>query len=853
MEIHLPRPLSLLVGWSVRLLLLLLVVGIPVGLYVVDEHGLGRHFATRLQEELAKVGLEATVGKVAFDLARGLEARDVVVASKRYPGRTLGIVSELSVSLSLSDLVRGKLRIEELRTRGTHLAIPIGETTVEITDLNATLLFPPDQIRLQNATGKLFGIDISASAHLLNPNAVEIAPSGRGADLDAIGHQLAQVQKVLSEIEFARPEPTLHFEVEGDLADFQTLRVEPITLRAGAFRFRELQGEGAEFNARYAERRIEIDELSISGPPGTAFLLSASCDLNKRLLTFDLSNSVDLAPLLGELLPPDLVAEVSIRSGPFLEVSGTASLEGEQLSGHVSGSFSVGGIEARGIRMDTVKSDFAWRDGAVYLLGLEARRGDEKVTADVWHQEADFRVRGESTLLPSTIAPVLSARDREVVSRLEFEDLPTIRADLSGSRPNLDHLSGTGSIRLGRTAFQGGWLDSATAKVELSDRVLTYSDLEVRRPEGRGSGTFVYDFGRGQVGFRDFRSTMMPVEVLKWAGPQIQQAATPYRFTTPPSATLNGTVAMRDPDATALTVDFSATGPIRYELLGKSLTFDDASGRLQVKGRDIFVRLPELSIYGGKANFQIDVLQTASPKIYRARVSGSGVDFESLTGLYFGYRESEGKLSGQFDWKSPLQDSEALIGSGEVRVRDGNVFAIPIFGPLSVVMNEIIPGAGYQNARNATASFTIEDGTLNTQDLEVDGRGFGMFGEGDLYLFRDQMDFSMRINAKGVPGIILFPVSKVFEYVSDGTMSDPKWRPKIVPKGFLDVGEGVQGVGESIGDGLQGIGDGVQGIGTGIGRGIRGLGDGLQQGIGKGLQGILAPRAGPSPSPSPSR
>jgi hypothetical protein len=41
---------------------------------------------------------------------------------------------------------------------------------------------------------------------------------------------------------------------------------------------------------------------------------------------------------------------------------------------------------------------------------------------------------------------------------------------------------------------------------------------------------------------------------------------------------------------------------------------------------------------------------------------------------------------------------------------------------------------------------------------------------------------SMRINAQGIPGLVFFPVSKLFEYYSNGTMADPKWSPKIIPR-----------------------------------------------------------------------
>jgi hypothetical protein len=44
------------------------------------------------------------------------------------------------------------------------------------------------------------------------------------------------------------------------------------------------------------------------------------------------------------------------------------------------------------------------------------------------------------------------------------------------------------------------------------------------------------------------------------------------------------------------------------------------------------------------------------------------------------------------------------------------------------------------------------------------------------------MDFDVRINARGLPGVLLFPVSKLFEYTSTDALSKPNWRAKIVPR-----------------------------------------------------------------------
>ena len=123
-----------------------------------------------------------------------------------------------------------------------------------------------------------------------------------------------------------------------------------------------------------------------------------------------------------------------------------------------------------------------------------------------------------------------------------------------------------------------------------------------------------------------------------------------------------------------------------------------------------------------------------------------------------------------------------MRGSGSLRVEDGQVFAIPILGPLSEIINKIIPGSGLHSARLATADFLVQDEKIITKNLSIDGAGFSLLGRGDIFFMNDKMDMSVRINARGLPGLVLFPVSKLFEYVSTGSVSNPEWRAKIIPR-----------------------------------------------------------------------
>ena len=126
-------------------------------------------------------------------------------------------------------------------------------------------------------------------------------------------------------------------------------------------------------------------------------------------------------------------------------------------------------------------------------------------------------------------------------------------------------------------------------------------------------------------------------------------------------------------------------------------------------------------------------------------------------------------------------DGRTMRGEGDLTVTDGNVFAIPFLGPFSDILSKIVPGIGYNNAHKAKMAFAISEGIITTKNLTIEGRGFSMFGDGRIWFLDDRMDFDMRINMQGLPGVLLFPVSKLFEYRANSKFSKPDWKPKVIP------------------------------------------------------------------------
>jgi hypothetical protein len=172
-----------------------------------------------------------------------------------------------------------------------------------------------------------------------------------------------------------------------------------------------------------------------------------------------------------------------------------------------------------------------------------------------------------------------------------------------------------------------------------------------------------------------------------------------------------------------------------------------------------------------------DISLEKNDQSYRANVALEGVDFPKLADLYFKYETAHGRLSGAYEWTGVGNEPRNMEGKGNAKVTEGDIFAIPIFGPLSGLISAVIPGAGYSLARQAKTTFTIKEGVIHTDDFKVSGKLFGMVGNGDVHFLEDKLDFNIRIEAGG-PGVLLTPMYKLFEYKGEGSISKPNWHPK---------------------------------------------------------------------------
>jgi hypothetical protein len=320
------------------------------------------------------------------------------------------------------------------------------------------------------------------------------------------------------------------------------------------------------------------------------------------------------------------------------------------------------------------------------------------------------------------------------------------------------------------------------ADVVIKDQCLTYQNLVINTGKGRGTGSFDYDVGRKEVRLRDIVSTLVPTDVMMWIDPRIAETIRPYRFRANPKVKVQGKVHMKDPLKNDLAIRIDAPGGIDYDLLGKTLRFGDTDADVDVIANKVVATIKDADLFDGEVDVKAVVSLDPENRVFSTNATLTRVNFAKLTNLYFDYDDSKGMVSGQYGFEARMGDEENMVGKGNLRIEDGNVFAIPVLGPFSTILGTIIPGVAYNTARLATADFTVANKKITTQNIEIAGKGFSMFGYGDIYFLNGGLDLSMRINAQGIPGLVFFPVSKLFEYHSDGTISEPHWRPKIIPR-----------------------------------------------------------------------
>lgn len=398
-----------------------------------------------------------------------------------------------------------------------------------------------------------------------------------------------------------------------------------------------------------------------------------------------------------------------------------------------------------------------------------------------------------------------------------------------------------GRVELHNFSYRGTSFKRAEANISFTGETHTYRNIQIERKEGNASAEEVHvDDAAHTVKLTKVASDVDPVALVNCFAKDTAEVIARYRFDRHPHAEVDGTIAVEG-GTSNLRVKFRGLGVAHYILWGDDytvhkpvgdLTFNgpmlsyDISGGLfgkdmQAKGTvDLSPKANDYTVnfkaglfpYGvfgkplpfgnvvtkvvckkGFADFDLKAKlfdgafsltgrldDNKQPQPYQGELRVDAISFNKFARIYSPEFDTEGDLTGHTEFTGKLNDWKSLKGKGAVVILNSNLYAVPILGPLTPLLAALLPTPikGFNVAKSADATFTLNDGFLTTDDLEALTAVFRLVVKGKVDYLEDRIFFHAQAKFRGLPGLVLFPVSEILEYTGEGTVGTPIWRPR---------------------------------------------------------------------------
>jgi hypothetical protein len=766
-----------------RVVILAAILAIGGGGYYLAKRGFGREWRYRVVEELRKRGVEASIGRLTLDPFRGLVAKNVRIFDYKNRENTLALISEVSLEINYAALIHHEPFLNALDVRDAQIILPLktpdGKTNrAHLTNLRARVYFPPEQIYVSQAEGIFCGIRISATGQLIRRENYQPSPA---LSAEEWRRRLSLAQRLVNELQkfkFPAAPPSLQIKFTGDVAEIEKARVEATLrgdrLQRGSYEMRDLSAV-----AEWANQELNVAHCEWNDDMGS-FAGRANWKMEGNNVRFQARSSLDLKAFLNAFDLGEPLASIEFRAPPVVEISGSLNFGPHRFRPDIIGHAALGRFTYKAVPFSDLTADFSWDGERTFVKDLRLRHQTGQLRADIFDAPADFRLSFESTIAPDALRSLAPSQLNEFLRQWEWQRPPAVRLTIRGRDHNPESWTGDGTIILGRSRFRGAWMNSLDTKIHFADGALTCQDLHLARNEGTGAGSFTYDFKKHEVRVSNIKSSLNPAEVIFWIDPKLWKTVAPYKFRRPPTVTANGLYQFRGGKNTRLEIKVDGANGMDYVFLGKTLPFDRISGGLLFTNDRLQITDLRGALFSGAVRGNGEISLAKNNPSYHAALAATDIDFPRLTSLYFNYyhyRNVRGQLSGTYNFDGFGTDPRRMNGTGKVAVTNGDVFAIPVFGPISEILNHIVPGTGYSIAHDAAAKFTVKNGVIHSKDFNVSGQLFSVVGNGDVYFLDDKIDLNAHISAKG-PGVVLTPMYKLFEYKAEGSLKKPDWHPK---------------------------------------------------------------------------
>jgi hypothetical protein len=769
-------------------------------LWWANRTGLPDSWRATIEREISRQGVHVKIGGLSYLPLRGVVASKVRVFSDPAHQHEISNLERVLLDFDKTKLTRGIVHLNKLELRDATLTLPMDPDdpesgTLKVTGANGTLLMPGGRrFEIRDARGRIAGIEVSLNARLIGYHRAGDSPS-ETSDIGKRRKLLARIIRELDQWHFD-PEnpPRIGIFIEGDANDSTALSAK-LTLRA-----RSLEKNQHRLDELSAEAEITGDLLTLTAlrarDPRGWLDGRLDYDIGDRAGRFDLQSSLEIAPLLTAWLGLPPPSQIVIGGGQELVAEGEFHLD-EANKPHVqmTGRAAAEAVMLRGVRFDAVESAFAWREGELFLRDLQLSRPDGLATGKALIQWPLVRLALHSTLPAVVYKPFFIGKPLEIVIN-DFAERQGAAFDirLEGGFDATDKdswaYSGGGTVK--NVSYKGVPVDSAECRFSLSHYeldffdgtvVFNYQDYPLREAFGgpkQGTakvGRIRYVAAQKTVEVEDVAGTVWAAPLVRLFAPKVADSLEIYRFHQPPEMKGSGVVDVTPRGRTALDVSFNSPHAADYRFLGENLTLSQPSGKVLIRGPRVTVSDLKLNAFDGPVLGHFDYQGDGK---LTGETSWTKLSIPALTSTYGFHLKGGGYATGRLAFSLTDGRVETMDGEGLLGLEKTELFSVPIFGPLSQVISGALNDrrAGFERAKSAFCTFRIREGILRTNDFQTSTTSLTFAGDGSVDLSARTLDMTMRMNARGLLGLITLPLRPfygMFQFRGTGPLKSPQW------------------------------------------------------------------------------
>ncbi len=453
-------------------------------------------------------------------------------------------------------------------------------------------------------------------------------------------------------------------------------------------------------------------------------------------------------------------------------------------------------IEARLLKRD----DYSLEQLTVRDILIEHPQG--KLTGMVDIEGTRARYELESTFPPDIWAPFFPGQALEkILGDFSSNDRSRYWVKLDGKLDRADRkawsVDGQGKVE--NVCYRQVPVHSCATSLQLKHHSLRFSDIAVdfdytdyelhKVYQGGTHGPVQaaavnYDHDAGMVQIEQLRGNVHPVPLLNMFARSVAEGVTAYRFHVPPSLSAEGGIDVRNEGRTQLKVTLQKAPKVTWEFLGEPVTFSDVSTELQIDREKVALSRLAAQAFGGSCAGNVQAYFGRENR-FNTEIRWNSLKMADISEIYKFEQKGYGSLTGRISLAGISGLTQSLEGEGLCSLEKGELFAVPVFGPLSPVISTVLADrrAGFERAKDAFCNFTVRKGVIETNDFTTHTTSLKFTGNGKVDLNQKNVDMTIRMNARGLLGIVVMPfqpiIKGLFQFHGQGPMNKPKWEHVI--------------------------------------------------------------------------